>query len=93
MVFDLACFLVLFALPFRKCNVAGGCCHRSSLLVRIAAMHHHIDLRVQGGGMVVFCVPVGHNKILVAPLTAQNIGDKVAAAARVGTVELISTRH
>lgn len=56
-------------------------------------MHHHIDLRVQGGGMVVFCAPVGHNKILVAPLTAQNIGDKVAVAARVGTVELISTRH
>lgn len=56
-------------------------------------MHHHIDLRVQGGGMVVFCAPVGHNKILVAPLTAQNIGDKVAVAARVDTVELIVTRH
>ena len=56
-------------------------------------MHHHIDLRVQGGGMVIFCAPVGHNKILVAPLAAQNIGDKVAAAARVDTVELIVTRH
>lgn len=43
--------------------------------------------------MVVFCTRVVHNNILVAPLTAQNIGDKVAAAARVDTVELIVTRH
>ena len=52
-----------------------------------------MDLRVQGSGRVVFCALVGHNKILVAPLTAQNIGDKVAVAARVGIVELIVTRH
>lgn len=48
---------------------------------------------MQGSGRVVFCTPVVHNNILVAPLTAQNMGYKVAAAARVDTFELIVTRH
>jgi hypothetical protein len=48
---------------------------------------------MQGSGGVVLRTPVGHDKALVAPLTAQNIGDKVTATAGVRAVELVVTRH